>query len=149
MLQQWNGVNSCNIFFKASNERTLNHEHPNLLSYYDNVIGIYKINSWPRNLSASSLAVTQVFAQQAPAGNYEITHFDILLNYEFYPFSTSASSDNYDLSTVILHEIGHGLGLGHSSNSYAVMEATIHIEDNKRSLTPSDVNELNSLYPCP
>jgi hypothetical protein len=46
---------------------------------------------------------------------------DVALNTRF-PWATNGV-DNYDVETVILHEIGHVLGLGHSSVSGSIMEA--------------------------
>ncbi len=54
---------------------------------------------------------------------------------------------NYDIETVLLHENGHVVGLGHSSNSLAVMYASYQRE--RRVLTTDDINGVSTLYPTP
>lgn len=85
----------------------------------DSVNGVYKITSWPLSLSTSALAVTQIFGRRFNVGAsneyVRIEHADILVNENIYDFRTSdpGSAGSYDLRTVILHELGHFLGLGH------------------------------------
>ena len=50
----------------------------------------------------------------------------------------------YDLHTVVLHELGHSLGLGHSDVAGAVMAASY--EGGKRSLTADDVEGISYIY---
>jgi hypothetical protein len=52
---------------------------------------------------------------------------------------------NYSLQTVYLHELGHALGLGHSSDTSAVMYA--YYGGPHCSLSQDDVNGVSSLYP--
>ncbi len=52
-----------------------------------------------------------------------------------------------DLESVILHEAGHQLGLGHSSNNQAVMWWAISMGANKRDLHSDDINGIRGLYP--
>lgn len=52
-----------------------------------------------------------------------------------------------DLESVALHEIGHTLGLGHSSDVDAVMYAYINQGDVKRELQQDDINGIQALYP--
>lgn len=59
---------------------------------------------------------------------------------------TTGSSINIDLQSVILHELGHALGLGHSADSSAVMFASYCQGCNKRALAPDDIAGITSLY---
>jgi hypothetical protein len=85
----------------------------------DGVNGVYRITSWPLSLSTSALAVTQIFGRRFNVGTsseyVRIEHADILVNENIYDFRTSSpgSAGSYDLRTVLLHELGHFLGLGH------------------------------------
>jgi hypothetical protein len=49
-------------------------------------------------------------------------------------------SAQYDFQTVVTHELGHALGLGHSTNSTSVMFATLNTGTTNRVLTVADLN---------
>lgn len=53
--------------------------------------------------------------------------------------STAAGSDQYDFQTVITHELGHGLGLGHSGDGASVMFNSLSSATARRSLTAADL----------
>jgi hypothetical protein len=59
---------------------------------------------------------------------------------------TSIPDGSYDTQTVWLHELGHGLGLGHSDDLSAVMYA--YYQGPHRSLSQDDVDGIISLYPA-
>ena len=69
-------------------------------------------------------------------------HFD---DEEPWSIETPAPLNQIDLSTVVLHEIGHSLGLGHSS----VLEAVMYpfYPGQRRELHPDDIAGIQSLYP--
>ncbi len=52
---------------------------------------------------------------------------------------------NYDIETVMLHENGHVVGLGHSSVSTAIMYASY--QGVRRALATDDINGVSTLYP--
>jgi hypothetical protein len=56
-------------------------------------------------------------------------------------------NSNYDLQTVVAHEIGHALGLGESSVSTAVMYGTYNAI--KQALTSDDIAGIQSIYGAP
>jgi hypothetical protein len=58
---------------------------------------------------------------------------------------TTGSGSGYDVETVLLHEIGHTLGLDHSSVSGAVMYATY--ANVRRTLHEDDIRGVTYLYP--
>jgi hypothetical protein len=64
-------------------------------------------------------------------------------------WSIGAVTDAYDVETVALHEIGHILGLQHSTVSGAVMAPTISSRSTLRSLQPDDIAGIRSLYSYP
>lgn len=60
-------------------------------------------------------------------------------------WSLTGSGGTFDVETVALHEVGHLLGLGHSSVAGSVMFPTYG--GFKRSLTQDDVDGIRRLYP--
>ena len=60
-----------------------------------------------------------------------------------------AVSGGFDVETVALHEIGHILGLAHSSVAGSVMFASVSSNFTKRALTPDDISGAQDLYPPP
>src|SRR5690606_30345981 len=111
------------IFF--INSPTLIADKSNTVSNLDHLLdgtfGIYKTTNWPTSLPASALAVTQLFGRRYNIGSssefVSIEHADVLINFHLYPFDATNSGFGYDLRTVVLHELGHFLGLTHKSTS--------------------------------
>ncbi|KAJ3694909.1 hypothetical protein LUZ60_000286 [Juncus effusus] len=60
--------------------------------------------------------------------------------------SKSSSDDAIDLESVAVHEIGHLLGLGHSSVAEAIMYPTLTIKTRKVNLVEDDVAGVQLLY---
>ena len=129
MMKQWNS--STNLYTFSS--------------YYDSEMGIYKSTNWFSNVSNQALAVTQFYGIRRNVGSateyIELTHADIILNYRDYTFSMDSSSNsNYDLPSVLLHELGHFIGLSHQSDFLvsSVMQPYLSIFDVNRSITIKD-----------
>lgn len=55
--------------------------------------------------------------------------------------------DKWDLPTVLLHEVGHFIGLAHSKDSSAVMYHPLPKGVSKRTLTQDDKKAVCALYP--
>jgi hypothetical protein len=66
----------------------------------------------------------------------------IISGWNFYAGSnpTQIGSTQYDFQTVVTHELGHALGLGHSADSTSVMYATLSAGTLNRGLTTADLN---------
>ena len=58
------------------------------------------------------------------------------------------NDDNFDLATVILHELGHFIGMKHQTSwsIRAVMNPTLAIYEDKRTLFTDDITTIQSLY---
>lgn len=154
MFKQWNSASSALTFFKVSAQTTTNKDYGNLDSYRnDGELGIYRSDSWLPGVSSQALAVTQYVGFRRNAGTsseyVELTHADIIINYRDYNFSTDKdSSTTYDLHSVILHELGHFIGLSHV-NTYStssVMQPYLGLFDSQRTITSYDKSSVQSLY---
>ncbi|KAJ6877764.1 metalloendoproteinase 1-like [Populus alba x Populus x berolinensis] len=61
-------------------------------------------------------------------------------------WSANPAMDQFDLESVAVHEIGHLLGLDHSSDSNAVMYSGIPSGTKKRDLAQDDIDGIHALY---
>lgn len=117
----------------------------------DNILGIYKITHWPASLPTSALAVTQLFGRRFNVGEsnefVRIEHADILVNDNFYDFRTddNGASGTFDFQTVVLHEMGHFLGLQHKEGD-TVMIPAIGVTTSKRAPTSIDSTDIADKY---
>ena len=76
---------------------------------------------------------------------------DIILNnntqFSYFTDLTLAAPDEYDLSSILLHEVGHFLGLGHQSFSVdSVMQPTLSTFSVERELYDLDKSTIQSIY---
>jgi hypothetical protein len=70
----------------------------------------------------------------------------IIAGWNFYAGSdpTAIGAGQYDFQTVVTHELGHALGLGHSANAASVMYSTLVIGTANRTLSTADLNVPDS-----
>jgi hypothetical protein len=114
----------------------------------DGILGIYKATTWPADVSEEALAITQLFGRRYNVGDaseyVSIVEADILINYKpglyAFAFDTVDEGSGYDLRTIVLHEMGHFLGLQH-------VPSYDYRPDNERNLTRSAYKETSVMYP--
>lgn len=73
-------------------------------------------------------------------------HFDVARTWVDNPSDVSGNGQ-YDFFTVALHELGHSLGLGHSTVAGSVMQAVY--AGARRSLTADDIAGIQAIYAVP
>ncbi len=151
MMTIWNNSISIN-FFNLHPSFVVNKDLNDLSDYQDNEMGIYKSHKWFSDVTSNALAVTQYFAyrKNSPYGGtyYEMSHADIVLNYRDFSFSSPPLGLNqFDLRSVLIHEMGHMLGLQHNSSAPGAIMYP-YLDDQEVRITPSqdDKNKLSLLY---
>ena len=130
----WNGVSSSSFVFEYGGETN---RCPSLLDECpgDQFFDGYNDVAWYPLASSNVLGVMW-------SGN-SIDEADMGMNTAF-TWATDGTN-HYDIETVLLHENGHGLGLGHSNDSQAVMYPSYH--GVLRTLQSDDIAGVSSLYP--
>lgn len=151
MAQAWNEALPSKLFFSLPMPVTPNREKTQLIHYFDDEMGIYKSVNWFSEVGPQALAITQFFGlrKQSAQGEYiELQHADVILNYKDYGFSSDTEDFfNYDLPSVLLHEMGHFIGLRHELDTYeSVMRPSLGSFESERSLYPQDVENLEKNY---
>lgn len=151
MALQWGTSSDSGIqFFDTTatvNEKSIN----SINDYQDGEMAIYKLQNWPSSFPATALAVTQIFGLRRNIGlsseYIQIQHADIMVNYSNFSFSTNYSF-GYDLQTVVLHEMGHFLGLYHEETSadQSIMYPSISRFRDNRVPKDDDTVHLNEKY---
>jgi hypothetical protein len=104
---------------------------------------IWHDDAWPAELVTEKLGQT-VLSTDAD-GNLE--DVDIHMNGADYTWSMGGSGDTLDARGVYEHELGHSLGLGHTSDITATMYAADPGGENWRSLEQDDDDGVCALYP--
>ena len=80
----------------------------------------------------------------------EILDADLTINDEFDLDATgSPTVTELDLQSIVLHEFGHWLSLGHDSNPAAIMSEIIAPGAVRHILDASDIDGISTIYPCP
>ncbi len=151
---EWNSADTSFSLFKPVLNTTGAMDTGMLSDYRDGVLGIYKITNWFPEVSSSALAVTQFFAyprvDSSGHSYYEIVHADVLVNYRDHQFSINPApySFQYDLTSVVLHELGHLLGLGHVNDFSisSVMLPTLSLGEQRRQIYNRDIDDIIKLY---
>jgi hypothetical protein len=68
-------------------------------------------------------------------------------NMSFNPYALCNFTNRCQIQEVATHEMGHAIGLGHSTDLSATMYPYAHFDNRCASLTPDDTNGVTSIYP--
>ena len=93
------------------------------------------------------LAVTLINSDFSAENSVEDS--DIFFNPQA-PFQTNPNGTQIDFETVLLHELGHALGLDHNDNYVVgptVMESVVDFGERKRDLSAAETEGTKFLYP--
>jgi Matrixin len=103
-----------------------------------------------RACNGSCLAATFTgFYSQRPDGSYRINDADIVTNRrtDFASLGEACSGSEFYIEGIMVHEVGHLLGLGHTTVSGATMFASVSACNNNPATTEADDEAaINDLY---
>lgn len=153
LLQAWDAEVGFTFFTNPIVE-TVNKESTNLSSYRDSELGIYKSSQWFPNVTSNAIAITQWYGINTSdsEGKFtEVIHADIIVNYRDWNFKIDPDPtvNAYYIPQVILHEVGHLLGLNHLSPAFgqdAVMKPYMDYDEQLDELEQTDVDGIVALY---
>lgn len=141
-LMTWNGVGTGPLL-SVTNEQSDDASHPCDIDGV-NRIGVWSDGAWPYPEMAG--AVTLVYSRP---GTQEIGEVDIAVNPAFaWTVDPTTNQGQYDLQNVLVHEVGHALGLPdlkdlrEASMFYMILRG----ETLKRDVNEDDEAMLLSLY---
>ncbi|WNY26450.1 matrixin family metalloprotease [Methanolapillus ohkumae] len=130
-MDTWNGVGANFTYINKQNSST-------------NIVTIGKFNLSHTDWAAQETRTTGVIM---PNGHREKTSSLIQINMNPNIIWSTSTTQNFsvaDVQSVVLHELGHSLGLGHSEYSTAVMQGEYRAD--KRILTSDDIDGIIAIY---
>ncbi|PWK13078.1 matrixin family metalloprotease [Tumebacillus permanentifrigoris] len=131
---QWNNAGAGNLVYQSSFEHSLTNS-PVQNNSNDITRGF---RGTPNYLMITSTLVNST--------TNKIVEADLDINVS-YPFANDGSSGNYDIGGNITHEIGHLLGLEHTTDTEATMYSSSQMgETKKRTIEQDDKNGILFLY---
>lgn len=108
-------------------------------------IVVVRAKRWPHPDTGHNIALTTTTFDPESG---DLLDADIELNADGYGLTVSDEAVDYDLLSVLTHEVGHFLGMGHSELPEATMYAIYESGTTElRSLDPDDTAGICALYP--
>lgn len=146
-IAAWNGHSCSDLvlgLIDETPEKTVGNDDYNLIVWRtSNVTG--SLDYWSHGSSVIALTTT---SYNSITG--EILDTDIEVNAVNFTFSAQQTCppNDMDIQSSVTHELGHCIGLGHSTDLNAVMYATAgEGENKKRILGQDDIDGLCTMYP--
>lgn len=152
MAKQWNTAAAPTNLMSVPFGTAATTGYGSTSSFRDSEIGIYKSHTWFAGISSGALAITQFYgvvsSSPAMGGQYiELTHADIIVNYRDYGSRLTMTNNpfiEFDLPTIVLHEMGHLMGLCHETSRPSVMAP--YYLTTQRSLQNYDKDLIKDVY---
>jgi len=143
---------SCDVDFFDNIETTTSKHFTDLKDYYfkdKENCGIYFSSAPFKEMDKTYLAVTQIYIERNDTTDtrfkYKIVHADIIVNTGVNNFTNDElEMDAYFLPRVILHELGHVLGLKHDNQGIMVPASSLANRDSQ--LTDYDIKHIRDKY---
>lgn len=105
--------------------------------------GLYWMNTWPANKSNQQAVTTLYYSGGVP---YDA---DIKVDAHYFTYFDDEWPDKgeYHLTSLLVHELGHLLGLAHAYTPRTVMSPFLYPFDRRVELTPEDFKAIKCEYP--
>ena len=160
MMLQWNNTLSDYSFFQIPSEIVEDNKgHYKTMREYneDQEMGIYLHDEWfaQEGISHLTLAVTLYHGRRQNMGTanewVKLVNVDIVINGRHsFTRDKEAHFLAFDFDSVILHELGHFVGLFHeNSKSDSVMRPSLPPNIRRREISSLDGENLRKIYPDP
>ena len=154
MVLEWEASAGCNLFEPSERVQELNFTKLSDYFYKDRENnGVYKPQQMIEEMDNTVLAASQLFLELENENDqiklFRIIHADIVFNSYHFNFNEYPLEGEYDLKSLFLHEIGHFLGLFHSSDG--IMKSGTgpgEIEDTISSLESDTVFDKYGRFPA-
>ena len=107
---------------------------------------VFRDSDWPFN-NVSDEGAIAITTTQYDTNSGEIFDADVELNSFGRTFTTDPDIVDMDLPSVVQHESGHFLGLGHAQEPANVMWLSLDTGATRRVLQPDDIQGICATYP--
>ena len=143
-FQRWNDVRGSYIEFSYEGMTTA---RPNRFGEKDglNVVGWMSKEEWGEPSSSSTLGRALYWYWTSTKCMFE---FDIVV-FDDWLWGVNGEGDRHDVESLMVHEVGHVVGLAHSLLRDSVMYPYLGTGEIRRTLHQDDVDGARALYPRP
>lgn len=133
-LKHWNDAANFEIFVLDPNI------NKSMEPKEDGANVIYWRSSWDKNKSDLQASTNLYWTNQ------ETREADILLNAHDFKITDNPKADEIDLESLLVHEMGHILGLGHIDGKDSVMISKLAFGEKRQQPSENDLKNLSCRY---